>query len=276
MRKSVETNGSRWRTRLCPAGGGRWIVTLAAVAGLAALEGCTPATQPSDRPNAAQAVPLGPEAWRTVLNAAQAGESVKQYMIKLDVQSQQGSLRSSYAAYGAVNRPDRLSIDILNQGTDLYFYQQGQSAYFRQDGHWSPTPAIADVDAYQSYVRTIQQAMAHAAPLGKLPRVYVNDEYCDVYRTTMSGQDLWPGGVTAGDAALVWPVNPGQMGAVQMTFYIGERTHVLRRVDAQSVGTVREIGTVQVDASTVFFDLDAPVARITLPKDLVRQLENVN
>jgi hypothetical protein len=240
------------------------------------LAGCGPAVQPSDKPDTGQGVPQPQAAWVTVLAAAEAGQRAHQYMIKVDVQSQQGSLHSTFSAYGAINRPDRVSIDLLDQGTDLYFYQQGQSAYYRQDGQWSPAPALTDTDAYQGYVRAIQNGMQQKAPLIQLPKVYVNDEYCDVYQATLSGQSLWPGGVSAGDADLVWPVQSGQMGDVRYTFYVGQRDHLLRRVDMESVSTVREIGTVQVDATTVFFDIDQPAAQITLPKDLVKQLENVN
>ncbi|WP_029420529.1 hypothetical protein [Alicyclobacillus macrosporangiidus] len=240
------------------------------------LAGCTPAAQPKEKPDAGQGIPQPQSAWVTVLAAAEAGQRAHQYMIRIDVQSQQGALHSSFSAYGAINRPDRVSIDLLNQGTDLYFYQQGGSAYYRQDGHWSPAPALTDTDAYQGYVRAIQSGMQQKAPLVQLPRVYVNDEYCDVYQATLSGQNLWPGGVSAGDAALVWPVQSGQMGNVLYTFYVGQRDHLLRRVDAESVSTVRQIGTVQVDATTVFFDIDQPAAKITLPKDLVKQLENVD
>ncbi|MCL6593894.1 MAG: hypothetical protein K6T31_07955 [Alicyclobacillus sp.] len=254
-----------------------WPVWVGLVLASGSLSACGPAVQPMDNRTGAAAsqagVPAPASAWAVLQDAASRSEQTDMYKVKVDVESQLGAIRSSLTGYGAVNLPQRVSLDVLAENDDLYYYQQGESAYARDDGHWAPAPALPQVDAFAAYQRVLTTGARLQIPLIKLPQVFVNDEYCDVYQASVPVQALWPdlAGVPGGA-----PASGQQPAPVLYTFYVGQRDHLLRRVDSQSWTAVPPLGVLEVDASSVFFEMGQASARIQLPKDLVRQLENAN
>jgi hypothetical protein len=241
----------------------------ALVAMLTCLAGCSPAVQPSpqdQRTAVGTSVPA--DVWDTILTGAQNGMDANMYMIKSDVTMVQGPIHSSFSIYGAINAPDKAQLGFTAGSAYVQYYQQGKSAYYKDNGQWTQTTALAQINPYASFYHLIQSAQANRVPLRKLDKQYVVDEYCDVYQATIPSN-------LAG-LALNWiPAHlEAKTGDVLYTFYIGQKDGVLRKVDMDSVSGLPGVGSMQCDASTVFFDINQDVAKVKLPQDLVMQLES--
>lgn len=246
-----------------------WWVAVATVLMLT-VSGCTPTVQPNSI-----ADPLGTghvvdasETWQSILASATNGESTGRYMIKMNTDVSDSSLQSHMSVYGGINPPDRMSVEMVESNSDVLYYQQGQAAYYRDNGRWTETTPLEDVDVFPSYIRIIRRGAEQAAPIVQLKDTYVNNEFCKVYRTTLSASllDTLP--------MLQGKVNTKDLQDIQYTFYVGIKDKMLRRVQTQSVGDVTGVGSLQVDSDTVLFDLGETIATVQLPKDLAKQLEN--
>ncbi len=245
----------------------RWSAAMMAV--LTCLAGCSPAVQPSPKDQrTAPGTPVSADVWDTILAGAQNGIDANMYMIKSDVTMVQGPIHSSFSIYGAINAPDKAQLGFTAGNTYIQYYQQGKSAYYKDDGQWTQITALPQINPYDSFYHLIQSARARRVPLRKLDKQYVVDEYCDVY------QALIPSDLVG--LALNWipAYLEAKTGDVLYTFYIGQKDGVLRKVDMDSVSGLPAVGSMQCDSSTVIFDINQDVAKVKLPQDLVAQLES--
>lgn len=239
------------------------------------LSACGPAVQrttgsSSNLPtNPAKSGKLVPSStWLTLEASAQAGTQLQYYMEQITANMSQGSLHSDYSVYGTINPPDRAAIGIHEGNTNTYYYQQGKVAYYQDNGRWSLTDTLGNLDLFSSFANLISNASQAGVTLYQQKKAYVVDEYCDVYTSVLPAGMLSPLPSFSGTAA-------EPMGAVAVTWYVGRTDHVLRRVDMQSVGSVTDIGQMQVNTSVLLFDINSPYAKVTIPKNLEQQLENL-
>jgi hypothetical protein len=241
-----------------------WIAAAAFV-----LPGCSPAVQSqTNQPSDEKGVPVPASTWDTILASARLGSAAKTYMVKTTGTLIQGSLHSSYSVYGGVNPPDRANFGFVEGNDYTKFYQQGKAAYYYDNGRWNQTQALSDINPYASYAAIIEAAAKRGVKLVQLKQEYVNDEYCDVYRAIL------PGDIANVKPNWIPDAMEGTTGDIQYTFYVGQTDHYLRQVSTVSVGGLPHVGSMEADVDTVFFDMNQPVAEVTLPKDLVQQLEN--
>lgn len=249
-----------------------YVLVSAALFSTLAVTGCTPAVhpQPSTDVNTEQGKPVSLGAWDTVLNGAKLGLNTSKYMVKVDASLVQGPIHSSFSVYGGINLPDKADLGIAEATNYVKFYQQGKAAYFMDNGHWTQTNSLDNLNVYESYFRLIDQAKAQNVPLKQLDKAYVVDEYCDVYQAVIPSAlvDKHP-------AWMPTQINT-QTGDTEYTFYVGQKDHYLRRISTVSVAGLPKVGSMEANSDTVLFDIDQDVAKINLPKDLVDQLENSN
>lgn len=242
-------------------------ISLAAICGLSA---CGPAVRNTSGTGTATTLgtPVADTNWNAIVSAAVSGAQISMYKLEVTSTLVQGSLHSTFSAYGAVNNPGKISLAITEGNAQTEFYQQGSTAYSYDNGDWSPSAALSNVDVYPTYESIARQAQQTKIALYQLPKAYVQDEYCNVY------QSILPASLFASLAE--WPnVSPGDVGKILVTWYVGQTDSVLRQVNTQSVGGIPAVGSVGINSSTLMFDLNKKLAQIQIPKDLIRQLENV-
>lgn len=239
------------------------------------LTACGPAVQPMTGTGAGSAVnpaktgqQVPASTWQSIAQAAQAGMQIQYYKEQLTASMSQGSLHSNYSLYGSLNPPDGAYLTLREGNTSLDYYQHGQVAYYLDNGRWSATPDIPNVNVYSSYEQLIGRAGQAGVPLYQQKRAYVFDEYCDVYTSVL------PAGMVSALPSMD-SVKTDKLGPVAVTWYVGQSDNLLRRVDMQTVGGISDIGEMQLNTSTLIFDINSPVAKVSVPKDLVKQLENV-
>lgn len=255
------------------AGWQRKLVTVAvALCVVSGLSACGPAVRTANSQTTTArslGTPVAVSAWADIVSGAEAGTQISRYKQQVTSSLVQGSLRSTYSVYGAVNTPNRISLTITEGNTQTEFYQQGSDAYSYDNGKWSSSTPIVNVDVYPTYQSIAIQARKTNISLYQLPREYVQDEYCSVYQSILPASILTP--------LKDWPnITDGDVGQILVTWYIGQTDGVLRQVDTQSVGGVPDVGSMQIDTSTLMFDLNNKIAQIQIPKTLVLQLENVS
>jgi hypothetical protein len=254
----------------------RWLVVMLGGLVSVSLTACGPAVQPMSSAASGTLSVLhptksgtlvSPAGWLTLAAGAQAGAQVQYYKEQLSASIVEGSLHSTFSVYGSLNLPDKASLALQEGNTSTNYFQQGKVAYYYDNGHWSNTSAITNLNVYPSYAHLIRQASAANIPLYQQKRTYVFDEYCDVY-TSVLPVSMLSAMPDFGAAA------KGQSGQVAVTWYLGQTDHVLRKVDMQTVGGVPDIGSMQVNASMLVFDINSSLAKVSVPKDLIKQLED--
>ncbi|MCL6453509.1 MAG: hypothetical protein K6T78_07730 [Alicyclobacillus sp.] len=246
----------------------RWLLLGAGTLACGVAAGCGPAVQSSANTQNQQTMgtPVPSSTWKRIVGAAEAGTQLTMYKEQMKATFTQGSLHSTFSVYGAINPPDRISLAITEGNTQTDYYQQGQTAYAYDNGRWSPSAPLSEADVYPSFLALAQAAQAAGEALYQLPRTYVQDEYCDVYRTVLPGEDL--------KLLPQWTsIAPGDVGRVLVTWYVGQTDGVLREVDTQSVAGIPRTGALQIDTTTLLFDLNNKIAQIQLPQSLIKELE---
>lgn len=255
----------------------RFVVPVFTVSAALLLTACGPAVQPMNTAGTTSAVFVNPQktgtlvspaGWLTLQASAQAGARAQYYREQMSSTMVQGSLHSGFSLYGSLNPPDRVSLALQEGNTSTYYYQQGQVAYYEDNGRWSSTTPIANVNVFPSYEKIISQASAENIPLYQQKRTYVFDEYCNVYTSVL------PAAMFTSLPAFGGTGSSRPTGQVAVTWYVGQTDHILRRVDTQSVGGVPDIGSMQVSTSTLVYDINSPIAKVSIPTALVKQLEN--
>jgi hypothetical protein len=230
--------------------------------------GCTPAQQPFNTVDVEEGTPA-PDAWKTLVKAALLGEQVQMYKIKMSVDVARGSTHSTFSVYGSINVPERALVSFHENTTNIQYYQQGLCAYQQlNNGRWTQTNAIDNLDVFPSYVRLMQSAMVNNIPVRQLKDTFVVDEYCQVFKATL------PSSFTA--SLPIWDkaVEPKYMGDIEYTFYVGKTDGQLREITTKSVESTAETGAFQIQSDTTLFDLNNDRAKVMLPKDLIAQLES--
>ncbi|WP_062309076.1 hypothetical protein [Alicyclobacillus sendaiensis] len=252
----------------------RTVLALALCAGLLAT-GCTPGVQSvSIASGTATQVVSSHVSWAPLIRALNKSETASMYKLQTAVNIQNGNLHTSFTVYGTIQQPNMASIQVHENNFNIAFYQQGQVAY-QQDGTiWSPAQPVSNLNAYEGYRDIVEYATAHHLPLQKMNRTYVVDEYCDVYRVVV------PNGVVSLPAFLGGV--PGASSAelathaseVAYVFYVGETSGYIRQIQTQSVGVVDSVGSLIMQTTTIFQDIDnAELAKVQIPVSLVQQLE---
>lgn len=244
---------------------------------LTGLSGCTPAIQKAS--SGASSIGKITERnvdWAPLQTAIRRSAASTVFKIKSSVSLKDGSMHTHFSVYGTVNLPDKISVSLTENNFNISYFQQGKVAYADEQGIWKQTQSMQKFDAYQGYVELIQKAITNKLPLNQLNRSYVVNEYCDVYQVTMpTGSVSLPSflaDVSGASGAGSAQVSAGE--PIQYTFFVGEKTGYLREVQTTSVSGVNEVGPVAADTDTTFFDIDKPnIAKITVPKTLVKQLE---
>ncbi|WP_206830824.1 hypothetical protein [Alicyclobacillus fructus] len=243
-------------------------------AGLLAT-GCTPGVQSvSIASGTATQVVSNQAPWSPLLNALDKSEAASMYKMQTAVNIQNGNLHTSFTVYGTIQQPDMASIQVHENNFNIAFYQQGEVAY-QQDGTiWSPAQPVSNLNAYQTYRDVVEYAMAHHLRLVKMNRTYVVDEYCDVYRVVVPNGivslPLFLGGTAGANEAEL----SRHASEVAYVFYVGETSGYLRQVQTQSVAVVDSVGSLIMQTSTIFQDIDnAQLAKVQIPVSLVQQLE---
>ncbi|SIS91106.1 hypothetical protein [Alicyclobacillus vulcanalis] len=250
------------------------LALLVASVGLLAT-GCTPGVQPVSIASGTATQVINAHAqWAPLVQALEKSESASMYKLQTAVNIQNGNLHTSFTVYGTIQQPDLASIQVHENNFNIAFYQQGQVAY-QQDGTiWSPADPVTNLNAYQNYRDIIDYAIAHRLPIVQMNRTYVVDEYCNVYRVVV------PNGIAPLPAFL--GEAPGASRAelsthaseVAYEFYVGETSGYIRQVQTQSVGVVDSVGSLIVQTSTIFQDINnAQLAKVQIPTSLVQQLE---
>lgn len=234
-----------------------------------AVAGCSPSEPTSSTPSNQLGHSVDAlQAWKSILGSAEGGEASGRYMVSMNVDVSDSSSHSQMIVYGGINPVDTGSIDIVESNKDVKFYQQGQVAYYKDNGRWTQTTPLADLDVFPTYIHLIQYASAKALPVVQLHDTYVNSEYCTVYRA------IFPSSALDTLPILGRSVSKQGLKDIQYTFYVGQTDKLLREVQTRSVGDLTGIGSMQVVSDTVLFDIGQKVATVQLPLDLVKQLEN--
>ncbi|AEJ43233.1 hypothetical protein TC41_1294 [Alicyclobacillus acidocaldarius subsp. acidocaldarius Tc-4-1] len=237
--------------------------------------GCTPAVQSvSIASGTATQVVSDHAPWSPLLNALDKSEAATMYKMQTAVNIQNGNLHTSFTVYGTIQQPNMASIQVHENNFNIAFYQQGQVAY-QQDGTiWSPAQPVSTLNAYAGYRDVIEYAIAHHLPLEKMNRTYVVDEYCDVYRVVVpNGIVSLPAflGGAPGASATELSSHASQVAYV---FYVGETSGYIRQIQTQSVGVVDSVGSLIMQTTTIFQDINnAQLAKVQIPVSLVQQLE---
>lgn len=242
---------------------GRWSSLLVAAATVVGVSACGPAVQPpSKNAQSTQSGVLDQTGWAALESAALQGESLSMYEIKTDVKILTGTMHSEYSVYGSVNMPDTTLLGVHEFNTNLYFYQQGLSAYAKENNEWTQTPAIANLDVFKSYAQIIHHASQAGIRLYRLPDAFVVDEFSTVYKAVLPSSML--------QSLPLWgrATTPLPLGNVVTTFAVGHKDGQLREVTASSVGTLEGVSALQFNTDTVLFALDKPQAQVRLPIDL--------
>lgn len=256
-------------------------MSFVALCGVLAVSGCTPAVQnQSVGTQKAHQVIKPSVSYLPLKNAVLKSESANMYRIKSTVQEQDGTAHTNYSLYGYVNLPNRLSVQVHENSFNISFYQQGQVAYADELGTWTQSPSVAKLNAYQDYYELVSQVMALHTTLTQMNKVYVDNEYCDVYRFDVTNPKLSPppfleslAGVT-GSAVSTQLTGQNSTG-IQYTFYVGQHSGYLREVQSQTINGVGGLGPIATSTDTTFFDINnSKLAKITVPNTLVKQLEN--
>lgn len=244
-----------------------WALGIGLIGCLAGVTACGPAVQTT---NASSGLKMGTavssSVWSQIIQGAQAGEGLSAYKEQITSHLVQGSLQSTFSVYGSINPPDRTYLAIHEGNMNVDYYQQGQVAYYYDNGRWAQSTPVSNLDVFASYEAIARQASAQSIALYQTKRQFIMDEYCDVY------QSVIPAGMAT--TLPIWSVSSTDVGPMLMTWYVGQKDKVLREVDVQSVGSVPDVGSMEVKARTLLFDLNSKLAQVTLPKDLVKQLEN--
>lgn len=255
----------------------RWPVAFLGGLVAVSLTACGPAVQPMTTATSGTlgildptktGTLVSPAGWLTLAAGAEAGAQAQDYKEQLSASIIIGSLHSTFAVYGSLNPGTQKASLALQEGnTSTDYYQQGEVAYYYDNGHWSRTTPISNLNVYPSYEKLIRKASAENVPLYQQKRVYVFDEYCNVYTSVLPASMF---SAVPDFGATV----KGQIGQVAVTWYLGQTDHILRKVDIKSVGAVPDIGSMQVDTSTLMFSINSPLAKVSIPPDLIKQLEN--
>ncbi|KRW91005.1 hypothetical protein SD51_11615 [Alicyclobacillus tengchongensis] len=242
----------------------------------ALLVGCAPGVQKASIASGTATTIVKPDvSFAPLVVALHKSEQAQEYKLLTTVTIQNANLKTSFTEYGTLQMPNMANIQVHENNFNIGLYQQGQVAY-QQDGTvWSKTEPVANLDAYQGYADIIDKAMQDHLQLAQMDRTYVVDEYCDVYRVIV------PNGVaglptflqqTAGTSI---PSIASHSSPVEYIFYVGESSGYIRQVQTQSVNVVDAVGSLSIQTSTIFSDIDnAQLAQVQIPSSLVGQLEH--
>ncbi|MFD1674739.1 hypothetical protein [Alicyclobacillus fodiniaquatilis] len=252
-----------------------WKGTCFALVCIGALSGCAPGQQPSSLSTAATATVIDEHAnWKPLEQAILASSTATLYKIKSSVSLKNGSMHTSYTAYGTVNLPDKMLLSVHENNFNISFFQQGQVAYADENGTWTHTDAVTNLDAYGGYVPLVQTAAKQQLRLIQLKKVFVVNEYCNVYQVTVPQSLVQPPAFLEKLEDLQ-PVDTSSNQSIQYTFYVGQKTGKLREVQTQSINSVDEVGPVSTATDTTFFDIDDEKnTEIQVPLALAKTLEH--
>jgi len=240
-----------------------------------ALSGCAPGYQPLTSTTTVSTFDVSaPSGWSIIFQSAQKGQSLTMYKVETSVDLIQGSLHTNFTEYGAINPPDRASLDYHAVNSNVQFYQQGLVAYSFDDGFWTQTNTIPNLNVFPSYEELAQQGMRSGWSISSSKKpIYVQDEYCIVYQAIIPANSMNPlptAGIASNDAA-----QSGMSGDLQVKFFVGKIDGQLREVQTVSLGGVDNVGSIQVTTDTTLFDLDKKTAKVQVPLTLTKQLENL-
>jgi hypothetical protein len=232
------------------------------------VTGCSPALQ-QNVASARTGTPVqAGEVWQNIVSAAESAEATGKYMVKMNVDASDSASHSQMSLYGYINPPNKAALDIVESNNDVQYYQQGNVAYYKDNGRWTQTTPFSEVDVFPSYLHLAQYGLQQTLPLVQLPDVYVNTEYCKVYQTTVPASALDTLPILGGK------VNQKGLKSIQYTFFVGKSDKLLREVQTQSVGDLANVGSLQVSSDTILFNLGQKTADVQIPPDLVKQLED--
>jgi hypothetical protein len=246
----------------------RWAsVTTAALCMSILLAGCSPSSQPPQTPDLGTGT-VSRGAMSELQQAIELGEQSGKYKVKSDVQLLQGTIHANFSVYGAVNLPDKASLSFHESNFNISFYQQGQSAYSLVNAQWLPTAPVQSVDVFPAYARLLQYVEHSNTPVYKLKDLFDVDEVCHVYQLTVPGQNvaglsMWGNGFKL-----------NQISNVTYTFMVGTKSHFLIEVKTESVGAIEGMGGQNIESDTVLYDQGQDIANISIPNNLVTQLQN--
>ncbi|MDQ0190583.1 hypothetical protein JI721_00540 [Alicyclobacillus cycloheptanicus] len=250
-------------------------LSVAALLGVTA--GCSPAPQRNIAPTTGQLLPLQQgtrvqAGWAPLLSAAHLGERVKVYAVNMSMNVQNGSNSNTMTMYGQVNLPNRAALTLSMNGVSSQYYQQGTSAFERENGVWATTTPLTEINLYDSYASLISAASKANVPVYAFKQQYVVDEYCSVYEAVipakaLKGQTLWSIPADGGAAAA------GTLtGDVMAAFYIGKTSGQIREVDLLTTGGAPGTGSLVNQVHAVLFDINnEKLAQVQIPTTLVNQ-----
>ncbi|WP_231862827.1 hypothetical protein [Alicyclobacillus mali (ex Roth et al. 2021)] len=213
-------------------------------------------------------------AWGPLVQAIEKSEAASMYKLQTAVNIQNGNLHTSFTVYGTIQQPDMASIQVHENNFNIAFYQQGQVAY-QQDGTiWSPAQPVSTLNAYAGYRDVVEYAMAHHFPLVQMNRTYVVDEYCNVYRVIVPNGTVSLPAFLGGAPGASSTELSSHASEVAYVFYVGQTTGYIRQIQTQSVGVVDSVGSLIMQTSTIFQDIDnTQLAKVQIPVSLAQQLE---
>ncbi|QRF23739.1 hypothetical protein FY534_08735 [Alicyclobacillus sp. TC] len=244
-----------------------WIV--AALLGCFGLVGCSP--KPLTTLNQVPPISLAKtdaEAWPIIQTAIQKGLQLHQYQIKASVNLVDNSINPSFTVYGSVEKPNEVSLGVHEGDTNIQFFQQGQSAFSFVNGHWAPSDPLPSPDVFQTYAKVLEGVEKMGTPVYLQPQQYVVDEYCWVFTMIVPGVDVEK--LATWDAGEVFPAS----SHVLMTVMVGKRSGQIREVETSSVGSISEVGPIQISTDTILFNLNKKYAKVNIPLSLVKQFKD--
>lgn len=240
-----------------------------ALLGCTFLVGCSPSIQqPLAGMTPVSFQKIAPNGWSAILASVQKGTQLKKYQIKSKVEVVDNSLHPYYATYGSIQKPDKVSMSVHEGDFNIDFFQQGKSAFSFINGHWSVATPLSNPDVFPTYLQILEGVAKTGAPVYLEPTQYIVDEYCTVYAVKVPAAAVeqlaeWDGGEVFSSSS-----------PVLMTLMIGKRNDELREVQTTSVGSLPNIGPIELTSTTVLFNMNKKYADVTVPASLVKQMKD--